>query len=171
MINQRVEEAINKQIQAELYSSYLYMAMSAHANQSGLPGMAQWLKVQVQEEMTHALRFYQYLNNRGGHAVFYAIEQPPSEFPSAVGVFEHVLKHEQHVTSLINGLMDVAMEERDHATTQMLQWFVTEQVEEEANAMDILQKLKLIGDTGNALFLMDKELAMRTFVPPADMVI
>ncbi|MGE5706841.1 MAG: ferritin [Bacteroidota bacterium] len=171
MIKPRVEEAINQQIQAEVYSSYLYMSMSAYANGTGFAGAAQWLKVQAQEELTHALRLYHFLQQRGGKVTLLAIDQPPSEFGTLSELFGKVLAHEEHVTSLINRLMDVALEERDHAASQMLQWFVNEQVEEEANVNDLVNRLKLVGNEGNALFMLDKELATRVFVPHADLVI
>ncbi|HBN08691.1 MAG TPA: ferritin [Cyanobacteria bacterium UBA8530] len=171
MLKEKVENSINRQIQAEVYSSYLYMAMTAYATHEGLTGTANWLKVQAQEELTHALRFYQYVNQRGGRVILLPIEQPPSDFHSMPAIFEAVLKHEEYVTSLINGLVDIAQEEKDHATVQMLQWFVTEQVEEEANANDILNRLKLIGKDGSTLFMLDKDLGTRVFTPPPDMVI
>ncbi|HEY9765419.1 MAG TPA: ferritin [Chroococcales cyanobacterium] len=171
MLKEKVENSINKQIQAEVYSSYLYLAMTAFATHEGLTGTANWLKVQAQEELTHALRFYQYVNQRGGRVLLLPIEQPPSDFRSMPEIFAAVLKHEEHVTSLINNLVDIAQEEKDHATVQMLQWFVTEQVEEEANANDILNRIKLIGKDGNTLFMLDKDLGTRVFTPPPDMVI
>lgn len=171
MITKRTSEAINKQINAELYSSYLYLSMSAYATNVGLKGMAHWLFVQAQEEATHAMRFYNYLNDQGVHVALEAIKQPPVKFKSALDVFEAVLKHEKHVTALIHGLVDIAAKDKDPATGVMLQWFVTEQVEEEANATEIIGKLKLAGNNGGGLFMIDKDLAARMFVPPPDLTL
>ena len=171
MIGKAMAAAINKQINAELYSSYLYLSMSAYATNIGMKGTAHWLFVQAQEEATHAIRFYNYLNNQGAHALMEAIAKPPTVFKSVLEVFESVLKHEQHVTALIHGLVDLAAKEKDPATAVMLQWFVTEQVEEESNATEIVGKLKLTGNNGGGLFLIDKDLAARMFVPPPDLTL
>jgi ferritin len=167
MISKKMTEALNNQINAELYSAYLYLAMSSYASHNGLPGVANWMNIQAKEEMTHAERFYNYVNSQGAHVVLQAIECPPSDFDSALAIFEQTLEHEQKVTSLINDLANLAVEEKDHATQIMLQWFVSEQVEEEESANDILTKLKLAGEQGGGLFMIDKELAARTFTPPA----
>ena len=171
MVSKKTAEAINKQINAELYSSYLYLSMSAYATNIGMKGTAHWLFVQAQEEATHAMRFYNYLNNQGVHVAMEAIKQPPVQFKSVLEVFEAVLKHEQHVTALIHGLVDIAAKEKDPATSVMLQWFVTEQVEEESNATDIIGKLKLAGNNGGGLFMIDKDLTARMFVPPPDLTL
>jgi ferritin len=171
MISKMTAEAITKQINAELYSSYLYLSMSAYATNVGLKGAAHWLFVQAQEEATHAMRFYNYLNDQGVHVALEAIKQPPVQFKSALDVFEAVLKHENHVTALIHGLVDIAAKAKDPATSVFLQWFVTEQVEEESNATDIIGKLKLAGDNGGGLFMIDKDLATRMFVPPPDLTL
>jgi ferritin len=163
--------AINRQINAELYSSYLYLSMSAYATNIGMKGTAHWLFVQAQEEATHAMRFYSYLNDQGAHAQMDAIAKPPTEFKSVLDVFENVLKHEKHVTALIHGLVDLAAKEKDPATAVMLQWFVTEQVEEESNATEIVGKLKLAGNNGGGLFMIDKDLAARVFAPPPDLTL
>jgi ferritin len=167
MIKKTIEKAINQQINAEMYSAYLYMSMSAHFRSINLAGAANWMRVQAQEEMVHATKFYDYLLERGGKVTLTAIEGPETEWKSPLAVFEAGYKHEQKVTSLINALVDLAIKESDHATNAMLQWFVTEQVEEEANADAIIQKLRLTKGEGGGLFMIDQELATRVFVPPA----
>lgn len=171
MIGKKTAEAINKQINAELYSSYLYLSMSAYATNIGMKGTAHWLFVQAQEEATHAMRFYNYMNDQGVHVKLEAIKQPPVQFKSVLDIFEAVLKHEYHVTALIHNLVEIAAKEKDPATGVMLQWFVTEQVEEESNAGEIIGKLKLAGNNGGGLFMIDKDLAARMFVPPPDLVL
>jgi ferritin len=167
MIHERMQEALNKQLNAELYSSYLYLSMSAHFQSLNLGGFANWMRVQAQEELMHALKFYDYVNERGGRVVLHPVEAPPSAWDSPLAAFEHVYQHEQKVTGLIHKLVDLAVEARDHATNNFLQWFVSEQVEEEASANEVVQKLKLAGDAASALFMIDRELAQRVFVPPA----
>lgn len=167
MINEKVEQAFNKQINAETYSAYLYWSMSAALEKMNLPGFANWMRIQAQEEMTHALKFYQHIIERGGSVVLSAIDAPPVEWDSVKAVFQNALKHEQFVTGLINGLMDLAMEQRDHAGNMFLQWFVSEQVEEEASAMEVLGKLEVVGETAGGLYMLDKEMGQRVFVPPA----
>jgi ferritin len=161
MIGKKMAKALTKQINAELYSSYLYMAMSSYAGFKGWHGAARWLEAQAQEEAAHALRFYKYLTSQGEHVVFAAIEQPPADFQSMPGIFEEVLKHEKKVTSLIHDLMNLALEEKDHATQIALQWFVSEQVEEEEHASEIVQKLQMAGSHMGALMYIDKELGSR----------
>jgi ferritin len=167
MIEERMQEALNKQLNAEVYSAYLYLSMSAYFQSVNLGGFANWMRVQWQEELAHALKFYDYVNERGGRVVLEAVEAPPSEWDSPLAVFEHVYQHEQKVTGMINKLVDLAVEARDHATNNFLQWFVSEQVEEEASADEVVQKLKLVGDDPSGLFMIDRELAQRTFVAPA----
>jgi ferritin len=166
MLNKKIEEAVNRQINAEMYSSYLYLAMNAWFESRNLKGFANWMKVQCQEELVHAMRFYDYVASRGGEIRLMAIEAPPASWESPLAAFEDVLKHEIKVTSLINDLASLALTEKDHASSTMLQWFVTEQVEEEANASDLVWKLKMIGSDGAGLFMIDRELATRVFVPP-----
>lgn len=161
MISKKMEKAINKQINAELYSAYLYGAMAAFFDSKNLEGFANWMKAQAQEEVAHAMRFYSYVFDAGGTVVLDAIEKPPASFGSPVKAFEETLKHERLVTSLINKLVDLARSESDHATENFLQWFVAEQVEEEATADAILGKLKLIGDHPNGLFMMNEKLGAR----------
>ena len=167
MIDQRMQEALNKQINAEIYSAYLYLSMSAHFQSVNLAGFANWMRVQWQEELAHALKFYDYVNERGGRVVLQPVEAPPSAWDSPLALFEDVYRHEQKVTGMINKLVDLAVEIRDHATNNVLQWFVAEQVEEEASADEVVQKLKLVGDDPSALFMIDRELAQRVFVAPA----
>jgi ferritin len=162
-----MQEALNKQINAEIYSAYLYLSMSAHFQSVNLAGFANWMRVQWQEELAHALKFYDYVNERGGRVVLQPVEAPPSAWDSPLALFEHVHQHEQKVTGMINKLVDLAVEIRDHATNNVLQWFVAEQVEEEASADEVVQKLKLVGGDPSALFMIDRELAQRVFVPPA----
>jgi ferritin len=167
MIDERMQEALNKQLNAELYSSYLYLSMSAYFQSVNLGGFANWMRVQAQEELAHAMKFYDYVNERGGRVVLQAVEAPPSEWDSALAVFEDTYRHEQKVTGMINKLVDLAVEARDHATNNFLQWFVSEQVEEEASADEVVQRLKLVGDDPSGMFMIDRELAQRTFVAPA----
>lgn len=167
MIKEPLEKAINSQINAEMYSSYLYLSMSSYFSSVNLNGFATWMRVQATEELTHAMKLYDYLIERGGRVIVTAIEAPPAEWDSPLAVFEHVYEHEQKVTGLINELVNKAMDKKDHATTAFLQWFVTEQVEEESSADEIVQKLKLVGDQGSGLFMLDQELGQRVFTPPA----
>jgi len=166
MISKRMEEAINKQINAEIYSAYLYLSMEAYFNSVNLKGFANWMNVQVQEELSHARIFFDYLNERGGRAELFTIEVPPKEWKSPLDAFEATYRHEQKVTALINNLMSIAVEEKDYATMNKLQWFVDEQVEEEGNDVKIIEELKLVGERGNGLFMLDRELSQRTFTPP-----
>ncbi|HHN65080.1 MAG TPA: ferritin [Nitrospirae bacterium] len=171
MINKEMEKAINDQINAELYSAYLYLSMSAYFESISLKGFANWMRVQAMEEQTHVKRFYDYLLDRGGRVILSEIKAPPVEWDSPLAAFEHLLEHEQHVTSLINNLVDLAIRLKDHATNSFLKWFVDEQVEEEASADEIIQSLRLNENNPGGLFLIDKDLAQRTFVPPQDITI
>jgi len=160
-------KALNKQVNREIYSAYLYLSMSARSTYKELKGFANWFMVQYQEEMTHAMKIYDYINDQGGQVKLMAVERPPTEFGSPLEMFEKTLEHEKFVTRCINDLVNLAIEEKDHATKTFLQWFVTEQIEEEANDNDIIAKLKLVGKEGNGLFMIDKELATLVFAPPA----
>ena len=166
MIPETVQDALNDQINAEIDSAYLYLSMAAYFESLNLPGFANWMKVQAQEEMTHAMKFYDFINSRGGRVALKPIAGPPSEWASPLAAFEAAYEHECHVTTLINKRVDVAAGESDHASGILLQWFVTEQVEEEANTDAVVQQLKLVGDNGQALLMIDRELAQRVFVPP-----
>ena len=163
MLNLKVEEAINEQINAELYSAFLYLSMSAYFQRQNLPGFAKWTYVQYLEETTHALKFFNYINERGGSVKLAAIKEPPTEWKNPVEVYDAIYKHEQLVTSLIYRIVDIAIQERDHASNNMLQWYVAEQVEEEANASLILEQLKRIGNAQESLYVLDNELGMRVF--------
>ena len=166
-IKEKVQDAINRQINREIYSAYLYLAMQSYLESVNLKGFANWMKVQVEEELSHAMKLYDYLFQRGGRVVLQPIEAPPSEWASPLDVFEKTYEHEQAVTSLINNLVELADSEKDHATHNMLQWFVSEQVEEEDNASNLIEKIKLMKDAPGGLFMLDKELAARVFIPPA----
>ena len=161
MINERVEKALNDQVNAEIYSAYLYLSMSSYFESVNLPGFAQWMKAQAQEEMVHAMKIYDYVIERRGRMLLGAIEAPPSQWDNPVAAFEATLEHERKVTALINDLVEIALAEKDHATNIFLQWFVSEQVEEEASVDGVLQKLKMIGSQGHGLFMMDRELSSR----------
>lgn len=167
MIDSKMQKAINNQINAELYSAYLYLAMRAHFENESLPGFANWMSIQTLEESSHAMKFFDYVVGRGGQVELGAIERPPASWDSPLAVFEHVYAHEQMVTGLINELMDLAIELKDHATASALQWFIAEQVEEEASADAIVQKVRLMKDAHGGLFMLDRELASRVFTPPA----
>jgi len=164
MIKEKMLNALNEQINAEQYSSLLYLSMSAYFFDKGLPGFANWMYIQFQEELTHANKIFNFVNERGGKVVLKGIEQMPVDFDGVIDVFEKTLVHEQHVTSLINNLVDIAVEEKDHATQSFLKWFVDEQVEEEANVEEILDTLKLINGQGNGIFMLDREMRQRVFV-------
>jgi len=168
MLKEKMEQALNEQINAELYSSYLYLSMAAYFESKNLKGFANWMMVQAQEEDFHAMKFFGYVNERGGRVHLKAIDGPPTEWESPLAVFEAVYKHECHVSELIHKLVDLANEMSDHPTNTFLQWFVTEQVEEESAADDIVQQLKLVGDAGHGIFMIDRELSARVFTPPAD---
>jgi ferritin len=161
MLGKTVEEALNKQVNRELYSAYLYLAMSAYFETANLKGFAKWMRIQAKEEQSHALKFYDYVIARGGKASLLPIESPRAKWASAGKVFEEVYTHEQKVTGMINALIDLAIKEKDHATFEMLQWFVKEQVEEEEHANEILAKLKSIGDVPGHLFYLDHEMSKR----------
>jgi ferritin len=166
MIKKEVLEVINQQINAESYSAFMYLSMAAYLENMGLPGFANWMKVQYQEEAAHALKFFNYLTERNGRVVLKAVAQVPVDFDGIVDVFEKTLSHENHVTELINNLMNVAISASDHASQSFLKWFIDEQVEEEANVEKILATLKLINGQGNGIFMMDRELGQRVFVDP-----
>ena len=163
MLKPKVEKAINKQINAELWSSYLYLSMSSYFESINLSGFANWMIMQAQEEVNHAMRLYNHVIERGGRVLLEEIDKVPTEWKSPLHVFEETYRHEQKVTSLIEDLVDVAEQEKDRASLNMLQWFIDEQVEEEASADEILQKLKLIGDQGSGLFMLDNELGQRVY--------
>ena len=166
MISKEMEKAFLEQINAELYSEYLYLSMKAYFASLNLNGFVNWMDVQVQEEHAHAMGMYDYVIERGGKVELFAIEKPECDWDSPLAVFEAVLKHEEYVTSRINALMDVAEETKDRAAMIFLNWYLKEQVEEEANVGGVLAQLKMIGTDANTLYALDKELATRTFVQP-----
>ena len=166
MIGEALTTALNEQVNAEFYSAYLYQSMSACMERAALKGAANWLFVQAKEEMAHGVHLYQYILDRGAAPVLSAIGQPPASFAGIEGVFESVIAHERKVTGLINALASLAMRENDHACYQFIMWYVNEQVEEEANASDILSRIQMIGDDRGLLLSLDNELASRVFVNP-----
>ncbi|MCD6289692.1 MAG: ferritin [Anaerolineae bacterium] len=161
MLSKRMEEAINDQIQREFESAYIYLSMAAYFDSINLPGFAHWMKIQFQEEQAHALKFYEFVYDRGGKVVLKPLGQPPVEFQSPVDAFEQTMAHERRITGHINDLYALAIEEKDFASQSFLQWFVEEQVEEEKNASDILEMLKRVGDHYHTLLMIDRELAQR----------
>jgi ferritin len=165
MITEKIEKALNQHLNEELYSSYLYLSMCAYFQIQNLSGFANWMKVQYQEENFHAMKFYDYIIQKGGKITLLKIDQPKTSWSSTLEVFEETLKHEQKITALINNLVDLAIQEKDHATVNFLNWFVNEQVEEEANVEKILSEIKMVGDNKTGLFMMDRELGTRVFVP------
>lgn len=167
MFSKKMADALNDHVNKELYSAYLYLSMAAYFRSINLTGFANWMQVQIQEELAHAMKFYSYINERGGKVILSTIDGPPTEWDSPLAVFEATYQHEVNVTKRINNSVNLAIEEKDHATNSFLQWFVTEQVEEESSADEIRQKLKLIGSDPSGLFMLDRELATRVFTPPA----
>jgi ferritin len=161
MLSTTLQDGINKQIQHEIQSAYLYLAMSSYCESINLPGFARWLRVQWDEELQHSLKLYDYVFERGGRVVLEAIEKPPVEFGTPMKIFQQVLAHEQKVTALINQLYGQAQKENDYATQIEMQWFVKEQVEEEKNATEIIEQLKMIGEAGPSLIMMDRHLGSR----------
>ncbi len=166
MLQGKMLKAMNEQINAEMYSAYLYLSMESYFQSVSLTGFAAWMRGQVQEELFHAMKMYDFVGERGGRVVLDAIKKPDSSWKSPLAAFKHILKHEQMVTGLINDLVDLAMKERDHATLNFLQWFVAEQVEEEASVGEIVDKLKLIRDDTSGLFMLDAEMGKRVFTLP-----
>lgn len=163
MISKKLEAAINEQINAELWSAYLYLSMGMNFEAKGLPGVANWFKIQFKEEQDHAEIFINYLNSRGGRVILKPIKEVEIEWSTPLEAYKDTLKHERVVTSLINNLYFLAEEERDPATRSMLQWFIDEQVEEEDSAQQLIDKFTLIGDNGYGLYVVDQELASRTY--------
>ena len=165
MMNQKTQDAFNRQINAELFSSYLYLSMSAYFESQNLKGMASWMRLQAREEDMHAMKFFDFINECGGKVVLTQIDAPKTEWSSPLDAFEQTYKHEVEVTALIHDLVDLSLNEKDHAANSFLQWFVTEQVEEESMTQEIRDKLKLVSNNPVALFMIDQELAQR--MPPA----
>lgn len=161
MISKAMQEAVNEQINKELYSSYLYLSMAAYFEGKNLPGFAKWLHVQTDEERAHGMKLYQHLVDRGGHVMLKAIAAPTTEWKSNLEVFKEVQAHEAKVTALINGLYELALTEKDYPLQVLLQWFINEQVEEEKNAAEIVQQLELIDAHGTAVLMLDHQLGKR----------
>ncbi len=166
MLNKNVEQAINAQINAEFWSAYLYLSMSMHFANKGYAGIANWFAIQFKEEQDHATIFMNYVNSRDGKVLLAPIDAVDTEWASPLDAFKATLAHEQKVTSLINNIFSVAVEEKDYATQNMLQWFINEQVEEEDTARGYIDALEKIGDNGYGLYMLDKELATRTYTTP-----
>lgn len=165
MLSPKIEQQLNTQLQREFYSAYFYLAMQAYFASQNLDGFANYFRVQVQEERDHALAFFNYINKTGGQIVLGAIDQPPSAFSSSTDVFDRALQHEQYVTKCLYEIMDITKEARDHTTEIFLQWFITEQAEEEENMGRVLKRLKLVKEDSAGLFIMDSELAQRIYTP------
>ncbi len=161
MMKQTIQDALNEQIANELYSSYLYLAMAAHFEEQKLPGFAQWMKVQSREEYGHGMRLFNYVIDRGGKVVLKQINSPPDKFGDPTAVFQQILQHEQHVTESIHQLYELALKERDYPTQVHLHWFITEQVEEEKSAEEIVDRLHSIAGQKQLLFLLDQQLGGR----------
>jgi len=168
MISDKMTQALNEQVNREMYSAYLYMAMSAHCNQVGLKGFANWFMVQYHEEMLHAMKIYEYIQRQGAEIKLAAIDAPPASFESPLDMFTQTLAHEQFITRSISDLMELAIAEKDHASQIFLEWYVTEQVEEEENDNDIIAQLKFIKDNPQGLMMLDRELAGRMTTVPTD---
>ena len=160
-LSKKMQDALNEQIKEEMASAYIYLSMAAYCESINLSGFARWMQAQSNEELAHAMKFYGYIHERGGRVVFEALEQPPVEFAGPVDVFEKTLAHEQYITGRIHKLYAMAAEENDYASLGILQWFVDEQVEEEKTAGDILEMLKMVGDKGHGLIMLDRQLAQR----------
>lgn len=161
MIGKKMQDALNKQINEEMFSSYLYLSMSADFQSKNLSGAAAWMAVQAQEETSHAMKFFHYIIERGGEVELLAIEKPQKSWKTPLEAFKDAEKHEQHITKCINQLVDLAVKEKDYATQNLLQWFVNEQVEEEASVGEIVAKLEMVSESRNGLYMMDKELGKR----------
>lgn len=162
MLSKKLLGALNQQIKNELDSAYLYLAMSAHFQASNLGGFAHWMNLQYKEETGHAMKFFGYINERGGNVELEGLDKPPSTFRSPLDIFKQVLEHEKKVTGTINALYELALKETDYPTQVMLQWFISEQVEEEKSAADIVAQLKMIGDAPAGLVMLDRQLAARS---------
>jgi len=167
MINEKMLDALNRQLNAEFYSSHLYLSMAAYFYSLNLKGFSNWMRVQFQEEQMHAMKFFDFIIQRGGKVTLLSIDAPPIEWKSPLDAFEYSLMHEQKVTGLINELVNLSIAEKDHATSNFLQWFVTEQVEEEDSFNEVIQKIKHIGKAEGGFFMLDRELATRVFTFPS----
>lgn len=166
MLKEKMEKALNGQITEEYFSSYLYLSMASYFESINLQGFANWMRVQAQEEMIHAMKIFDFVIERGGRVVLEALNKPEKEWASPLAAFEAAYNHECHISECINNIVTLSLKENDHATNNTLQWFVAEQVEEEASADAVVQRLKLVGGDGAGLFMIDQELAKRVFTPP-----
>jgi len=166
VINEKMEKALNGQVNAEFYSSYLYLSMSAYFDSMDLKGFASWMVAQAQEEIVHGMKIYNFIQERGGKVILGGIEGPPTDWASLLAAFEAAFAHEQKVTGLIDDLVNLALDERDHATKNFLDWFVDEQVEEEASVSGVVNQLRIVGNDGRGLLMLDRELGQRVFTPP-----
>ncbi len=164
-MNKKIQTELNKQINEELFSSYLYLSMAAYAKEKSLDGFANWFEIQAKEELDHAMGFYAYILDAHGSVELEAIAKPATSFESPQILFAEGLKHEKHITSRINFLYDLAETEKDHALKSLLKWYLDEQIEEEANASKYVDKMKLVGSDGTALLMIDTELAQRVYTP------
>ncbi|NJN68591.1 MAG: ferritin [Chloroflexaceae bacterium] len=161
MLSQTIQDAINEQIKDEFYAAHLYLSMSAYFEDANLPGCAKWMRLQSEEEREHAMRFFDYVNDRNGRVILKGLDQPPTEFSSPLEVFEKALAHEQRVTASINNIYALAVKENDYPTQVMLHWFIEEQVEEEKSASEVIELFKMAGDKGHALIMIDRQLGSR----------
>jgi len=169
MVPKKIEDAFSEQVKFELESAYIYLSMAAYFDAEGFEGMGRWMRAQVQEEVTHAMRFYKHIIERGGHVQFHPIAVPPQDWASPLAAFEAAYKHEQFITGKIHGLVKLAQAEGDLPSGTMLQWFVDEQIEEEANTSKVAQELRLVGNDGRGILMVDRELGARTFVLAPDL--
>lgn len=167
MLNSKIEDALNAQINAEFWSAYLYLAMACNFDADGKPGIANWFRIQFQEEQAHARIFMNFVNARGGRVVLKPIDEVPANWATPLDAFKDTLAHEQKVTALINNIYALAEAEKDYPTCDRLNWFITEQVEEEESAQELIDKFRLIGDNGMGLYMLDQELAARTYTEPS----
>lgn len=165
-MNSKIVKALNDQINFELYSAYIYMSMSAYLKTLNLSGFAHWMEIQTKEELSHALKIYNYLIERGGKVSFQPVKEPPEKWESPMAAFKHAHEHEQVVTSRIGKIVDLALKEKDHITNNQMHWFLNEQIEEEANVLAIYQQLKMANNAPQVLLIMDRELAQRVFIDP-----
>jgi ferritin len=166
MASKKIIDALNRQINEEIYSAYLYLSMEAYFQSKNLDGFANWMSVQVLEEQVHAKKFYDFIHERGGRVVLEAIKKPDFDWASPLAAFKAAYEHERHISECINNLVDLVIKEKDHASNNFLQWFVSEQVEEESTADKIVQQLTMLGDHQGGLFMLNRELAQRVFTPP-----
>lgn len=161
MISQSLQDSLNEQIKNEFYSAHVYLSMSSWFDEKGLPGFAKWMRIQYQEELEHGLKIFDFINDRDGRAMVYGFDAPPSEWKSPLDVFENSYEHEQKVTAMINNLYAMAQKEPDYATIVLMQWFISEQVEEEKSAKLVVDQLKMAGDSASAILILDRELGAR----------